>query len=452
MSQGAHSNAATFAACIAILLGGPAAAQQYQVTDLGTTGSTTQTWALNASGQVAGYSDFLPDGHDEGFVYDGSTVHYIGFPQGTSRSDLLGINDLGEAAGKSGAVYENGQALLRRTDGTVLELGTLGGNRSAAWSINDASQVVGWSKLADGFQSRAFLWEDGVMDSLPVLGGTQAQANWINDAVQIVGSSTTDVDGLQQFGVLWENGTVRRLPPVIEGMSHLAWYIHDDGSIAGAVRLSGSGGTITRAAIWRNGELDLVLGTLADGTPEEPFASSVAHGVNATGVVVGMSVNETGANVPFVYFGGVMHQLDDLMPEPWMASYVGTGSVNDAGQIAVSAVIPGEPGSHALLLTPPAATSVGPLADADDRGGTSLSTHGRRITYRIARDGWVTISIFDPLGRLVARPLDGLRAAGDHEMTWDARTSGAWPVASGVYFVRMDAPGAVATDRITVVR
>jgi len=265
----------------------------------------------------------------------------------------------------------------------------------------------------------------------------------------VVGGSTTDTDGLTQFAVLWEEGTVTRLPPMHAGLNNLARFLHDNGDIAGAVRLPGRvGGFDTRAAVWRDGQVDLQLGTLADGTPAESFASSVANGVNASGVVVGMSVNAASAYVPFVYRSGEMVQLDDLMPAPWVATYVGSGAINDVGQIVVSA-IDGSGTSHALLLTPIPPTSVD-VRRADT--GYALSTHGRRITFFIPRTERIALSLFDVAGRRVATPTEGPRAPGEHTVTWDGRTRGGDRAPSGVYLVRLESAGPVATGKLTLVR
>jgi probable HAF family extracellular repeat protein len=356
-----HCAILTVLSCITLQ---PARAQEYTVTDLGATGLTNTTWAINATGQVVGYSR-LSDGHGnqhhEGFFYDGTSIDYLGVSGNGPSNDLLGINDLGEAVGKSWAA--DGEALLRRVNGSVQRLGTLSGSRSYARAINNTSQVVGSSKLAGDLESRPFVWEDGVMTALPLMGGGQGAANWINNAGQIVGGSTTDTSGLQQFAVLWEEGTVTRLPP-FNGYSHIAGYIHDNGDIVGSVKIPDDTDFITRAAIWRDGQVQ-ILGTLADGTPAEPFATSWASGINAQGVVVGMSVNELNQLVPFVYRDGEMAQLDHLIAGGWLGVWVGDGSINEVGQIAMQATAPGG-GSHAVLLTP--ATPPDCLADFDGDG------------------------------------------------------------------------------------
>jgi probable HAF family extracellular repeat protein len=437
----------------------PASAQEYEVTDLGALGDVNTPWSVNSLGQVAGYSrlsDGHGDYHNEGFFYDGNTVDYIGTPFGASASDLLGINDLGEAVGKAGrGVYSTGDAIMRRANGSVRRLGTLGGSRAGAKSTNESSQVVGWSQLPGDAESRAFLWEDGDMVALPLLGGTQASAYGINNAGQIVGSSTTDTGGLMQFAVIWDGGEVTQLPPVYESMNNSAYHIHDDGSIVGRIRVPAPGGNKSRGVIWRNGAVDLVLGTLADGTPQEPYASSVAYAINAHGEVVGMSSDPLGQWVPFVYREGTMYRLDDLMPEPWIAVFVGSGCINDLGQITVKAVRTDEPFSYALLLTP--LTPAG-LADDLDAGegindhGYYLATRGHRITYGIARSELVMVSLFDVRGRLVARLVNEDRPVGKHEVVWNGRTVTGRRAASGVYFVRLTTPGFTASNRLTLVR
>lgn len=73
------------------------------------------------------------------------------------------------------------------------------------------------------------------------------------------------------------------------------------------------------------------------------------------------------------------------------------------------------------------------------RGSTSIS-------YSLKHAGPVNCMVYDATGKLVANPVNGLRAAGEQHATWNA--TGVRP---GVYFVKLVAGGSVATTRLTVI-
>lgn len=67
----------------------------------------------------------------------------------------------------------------------VVEIGTLGGERSEARAIGDGGHVVGWSETGavDAHGNaihHAFLWCDGEMTDLGTLGGLQSEAYAVN--------------------------------------------------------------------------------------------------------------------------------------------------------------------------------------------------------------------------------------------------------------------------------
>src|SRR5262245_45478325 len=92
----------------------------------------------------------------------------------------------------------------------LVELGTLGGEFSAARSVNDADEVVGYSQVAGSGESHAFLWCAGTMTDLGTLpGGASSVALDINNRGQIVGQATTATGAVH--AVMWQRGVVSDL-------------------------------------------------------------------------------------------------------------------------------------------------------------------------------------------------------------------------------------------------
>jgi len=61
------------------------------------------------------------------------------------------------------------------------------------------------------------------------------------------------------------------------------------------------------------------------------------------------------------------------------------------------------------------------------------------IEYRLSHESNVTISIFDLLGREVARLVEQTVEAGTHHVRWDGTRTAGTPVGSGLYFSRLEA-------------
>jgi hypothetical protein len=75
-----------------------------------------------------------------------------------------------------------------------------------------------------------------------------------------------------------------------------------------------------------------------------------------------------------------------------------------------------------------------------------------RLRFEVARGGAATLRVLDARGRLVRTLLAGPIAAGPHESTWDGRDAGGRRVASGAYWVRLEAPGFEASRRVVLVK
>jgi probable HAF family extracellular repeat protein len=109
------------------------------------------------------------------------------------QSGASGINDAGQIIGESGRNFDGGSQshAFLYDDGSMIDLGTLGGLSSYAEGINSVGQVVGYSNYSSG-GTGAFLYENGKMMDLnglisPGSGWTLQGATGINDSGWIIG-------------------------------------------------------------------------------------------------------------------------------------------------------------------------------------------------------------------------------------------------------------------------
>jgi hypothetical protein len=74
------------------------------------------------------------------------------------------------------------------------------------------------------------------------------------------------------------------------------------------------------------------------------------------------------------------------------------------------------------------------------------------LSYALPEAQTVRLTVYDLLGREVAVLVDGEQPAGRHRLTWDGRSRSGAPVASGVYFTRLEAGGEQLTQKLVIVR
>jgi probable HAF family extracellular repeat protein len=246
------------------------------------------------------------------------TITDLGGLSGTSLANVIALNNLGQAVGTSANhafLWENG---------TMTDLGTLGGSLSAANAINDKGQVVGESTTASG-EKHAFLWNHGVMKDLGVPGETSS-AHGINSHGDIVGAiSGKNVRG---GAILWKNGVRQSLGDLgPSGSGSTAIAINDNGEAVGVSSglASGSGGVV-RAVIWQSGVIH-DIGTLGG-------LHSTANTINIGGQVAGWAEIADQSTTAFLFNNGAMQGLG-MLPGGVAASGSGSqaASVNDSGQV-----------------------------------------------------------------------------------------------------------------------
>lgn len=267
-----------------------------------------------------------------------STVLDLGTLGATyTSSSASAVNESGQVVGQAFTADGVNRAFLWQ-NGTMTDLGTLGGLRSGAGDINDSGQIVGGSFPAGATTSHAFLWQNGIMTDLGTLGGDSSGAAAINNHGQIVGHSKTASGGFGSF--VWENGIMYDLDALIpanSGWVTQALYgidINDNGQIAGTGLFNGEQRAFLISdsdAIFANGGLTITnLGTLVGGY-------SSAADMNSLGQVVGTSyagAANAGNSHAVRYSGGVVTDLKTLVGNPTIGDNSSVArAINDAGQI-----------------------------------------------------------------------------------------------------------------------
>jgi probable HAF family extracellular repeat protein len=338
---------------------------------------------------------------------------------GGSSATASDINEAGQVVGYASTAAGQLHALLW-DDGVMTDLGTLGGAHSFAGGLNEAGQVVGSSRVApDNFVSDAFLWENGAMTGLGIL--REASAAAINGTGQVVGGYTGDPypgsEAAVPWAFLWDDGVFRNLFPG-SGAD-----INDAGQVAGSWE-STRGYPV--AAVWDPALGPRELGILPGGI------FSAAYGLNDVGQVVGWSeawdgdhaflwddgvmidlgwgsaaadINNAGQIVggANLWSDGVRADLNDLVPAGSGLTIWSATAINEAGQIAATA-LDARGGQHAVLLTPlPEDTPLIGIGDAtvvEGNAGTKVTAF--TVTLSTASGQPVTVAYATASGTATA--------------------------------------------------
>jgi probable HAF family extracellular repeat protein len=143
-------------------------------------------------------------------------------------------------------------------NGTMTDLGNLGGTNSLALCINNRGQVIGMSTLPGDLFTHAFLWQNGRMQDLGTLGGPRSEAFWINDSGDIAGSADLPTPDLHD-AVIWIHGRIHDLGTVAGDPCSRAYGINSRGQVVGG---SSSCHAFVHAFVWQKGGPMMDLNTL----------------------------------------------------------------------------------------------------------------------------------------------------------------------------------------------
>lgn len=302
---------------------------------------------------------FLINTAADAMFYD---VVDLGVPQGTSEVIPRDLNDSGIIVGHYS--LNNGSSRAFYYDGTIDDLGTLGGNTSAAYGINNDGIIVGTSRLADG-SSHAYYY-DGTMHDIGV-----GVARSINNNGYITGTSSYLSDGTIHevggtLGEIQRSGEAINNSGVIVGNSDTTgsafFYdgtMHDLGTLAGEYsnyynfsygRDINDSGIVVGDSNNDEGKRHAFLydGTMHDlGALEGDF--SIAYGINNEGIVVGLTEDMDDKRSAFIY-DGIMKNLNDYILDTSGWTLTEAFKINNIGQIVGIGFVGGE--QRGFLLNP----------------------------------------------------------------------------------------------------
>ena len=152
-------------------------------------GTVSGAWAINDSGQIAGYSSTSGAGVVRAFRYENGAFTALG-TLGGAESWAVGINGGGAMAGYAELTGNTvTHAVVYDSNNVVHDLGTLGGTNSYATDINDLGQVAGDSQIMGSADRHAFFYDGSVMTEIGTLGGANSYSYGINNAGVVVGQS-----------------------------------------------------------------------------------------------------------------------------------------------------------------------------------------------------------------------------------------------------------------------
>ncbi len=336
------------AVAVVAAAGASAATSGYTITDLGSLGNGALGYGINADGQVTGGSytsqsvQVQCPPHQYGgpkkcyvhpehaFLWSNGSMSDLG-TLGGQNSAGLAVNLSGQVAGWSDTKNGGSDAFVASKN-KMIDLGALGplvGWESQATGINDFGEVVGWWGFNPG--DHAFLYSNGTVTTLPDLSsyaGGESAAAGINDLHQVVGSSD-DVDG-NNHAVLWQNGQITDLG-TLGGPTSSANAINENGVVVGESATSSGGAYF----LDQNGTMTNVA---ANTVGDEPTS------VNGSDVFV--------TSAAFVYSNGTLQSLDNLIPAGSGYTLIDATGIDDNGQIVAIAQSTSDALYHTVLLTP----------------------------------------------------------------------------------------------------
>ena len=241
-------------------------------------------------------------------------------------------------------------------------------NMSFATGINDKSEVVGWAWTSpvtvdsSGYPivvyevQYGFVYSNGQVRRLPTLGGHMSLASAINNSGDVAGgASDASTPTVPFYSAETQHAVIFHGDQIID--------ISPPGAVASTAKLINNKG---QAAVIAQPKADSYLwteGYFYDGAELSPIPKLPGTvgpftliAMNDSGELIGTQQTADGLDHPFYYFNGRSYDLNQILenaPDGIILSYATT--IDNAGRILASARRVGDPTMNAIgmfLLTP----------------------------------------------------------------------------------------------------
>lgn len=334
------------------LAGAASAYPEYKVTVVGPANSTATD--INSTGAVVGR---YPVGANarRGFVNRGKGVVVLG-PLGGVSSNAVAINDKGEVLGNWTGADGRSQGYIYAC-GKQRNLGAIYGN-TYYMDINNAGYIAARASPPGSLYPLSVLRApNGSVRDLGSIAteNPSTQVYAINNRNQIAAESGPWGAPEQPFlAVIWTKGKFRDLGG-FGWEPNGALAINDRGQATGYASVTTGGPHDRVAFFYSNGRLVNI-----DPRPATEWRFSEGKGINNHGHIVGESDHVGG----FIWRGKRMESLGTLVDPKLGWTFINPEAINDAGQIAATAVRNGVAYAVRLDLIRPS-PSAAPALDAD---------------------------------------------------------------------------------------
>ncbi len=333
------------------------AAPGYSITDLGSLGGgQTVPVAINASGDVAGYSTTTAGEIHAFLLPNAGPMQDLGLLGGTS-SFATGLNNRGDVVGYSAAAGPTRPFIL--LDGQWSGPEVASNVVSRALAINDLRQVLLVSDDGAGRMSTA-LWQNGRAQPLDVLAGGSVAGNDLNQLGEVVGNAPNAAGVAHGFAL---DSFLHRLIDLGEiGPKGTVTHLNELGQAIGT-RITNRGNRIAFGA-----DLSKQSDLIEDKIVRRGFGGTAAFWINNESTTVGLGDLSNGAGTNagmWTADGQFLNVNTALLANSGWTLQTAT-AINDAGVIVGRALAPdGQliaymlmaigpllPGTKALALAP----------------------------------------------------------------------------------------------------